>query len=42
MIYQKLIIADQSYEVSCQDINFVSMSHEIELPCRENKSIREN
>ena len=23
MIYQKLIITDQSYEVSCQDINFV-------------------
>ena len=24
MIYQKLIITDRSYEVSCQDINFVS------------------
>ena len=23
MIYQKLIITDQSYEISCQDINFV-------------------
>ena len=23
MNYQKLIITDQSYEVSCQDINFV-------------------
>ena len=23
MIYQKLIITDQSCEVSCQDINFV-------------------
>ena len=23
MIYQKLIITDQSYEVSCQGINFV-------------------
>ena len=23
MIYWKLIVTDQSYEVSCQDINFV-------------------
>ena len=23
MIYRKLIVTDQSYEVSCQDINFV-------------------
>ena len=23
MFYQKLIITDQSYEVSCQNINFV-------------------
>ena len=23
MIYQKLIITDESYEISCRDINFV-------------------
>ena len=46
MIYQKLIMTDQSYEVSCQDINFVPCPMRFSCPAqgwyRENKSIREN
>ena len=46
MIYWKLIVTDQSYEVSCQDINFVPCPMRFSCPtqgsCRENKSITEN
>ena len=42
MVYQKLIITDQSYEVSCQDINFDPCPMRFSCPCIENKSIREN
>ena len=41
MIYQKLIITDQSYEVSCQDVNFVPCPMRFSCPA-ENKFIREN
>ena len=36
MIYQKLIITDQSYEVSCQDINFVPYSMRFSCPAEKN------
>ena len=46
MIYWKLIVTDQSYEVSCQDINFVPcpmrFSCHAQGRYRKNKSIREN
>ena len=46
MIYWNLIVTDQSYEVSCQDINFVPCPMRFSWPAqglyRENKSIRGN
>ena len=46
MIYQKLIVTDQSYEVPFQDINFVPCPTRFSCPAqgwyKENKSIREN
>ena len=46
MIYLKLIVTDKSYEVSCQDINFVPSPMRLSCPAqgryRENKTIREN
>ena len=46
MIYRKLIVTDQSYEVSCQDINFVPCPMRFSCPAqgryRKNNSIREN
>ena len=46
MSYRKLIVADQSYEVFCQDINFVPCPISFSCPAkgryRKNKSIREN
>ena len=46
MIYWKLIVTDQSYEVSCTDINFVPRPMRFSCPTqgwhRENKYIREN
>ena len=46
MIYRKLIITDQSYEVSCRAINFVPRPMRFSCPAqdryRETKSIREN
>ena len=46
MNYRKLIVTDQSYEVSCQDIYFVPCPMRLSCPAqgryRENKSIREN
>ena len=35
MIYQKLIITDQSYEVSCQDINFVPCPMRFSCPAEK-------
>ena len=35
MIYQKLIITDQSYEVSCQDINFVPYPMRFSCPAEK-------
>ena len=35
MISQKLIITDQSYEVSCQDINFVPCSMRFSCPAEK-------
>ena len=35
MIYQKLIITDQSYEVSCQGINFVSCPMRFSCPAEK-------
>ena len=46
MIYWKLIVTDQSYEVSWQDINLVPCPMRFSCPTqgwyRRNKSIREN
>ena len=42
MIYQKILITDQSYEVSCQDIILFHAPCNLAAPCRENESIREN
>ena len=46
MIYRRLIVTDQSYEESCQDINFVLCHMRFSRPARDwyrkNKSIREN
>ena len=46
MIYRKLIVPGQSYEVSCQDINFVPCLMRFHCSLRvdteKNKSIREN
>ena len=35
MIYQKLIITDQSSEVSCQDINFVLCPMRLSCPAEK-------
>ena len=35
MIYQKLIITDQSYEVSCQDISFVPCPMRFSCPAEK-------
>ena len=37
MIYQKLIITDQSYEVSCQDTNFVPCPMRFSCPAEKIK-----
>ena len=46
MIYWKLTVTDQSYEVFCTDINFVPRPMRFSCPTqglyRENKYIREN
>ena len=46
MIYRKLIVIDQNYEVSCPDINFVPCPMRLNCSAqglyRANKSIREN
>ena len=35
MIYQKLTITDQSYKVSCQDINFVPCPMRFSCPAEK-------
>ena len=40
MFYRKLIVTDQSYEVSCQDIDFVPCP--MKFSCPAQASIREN
>ena len=46
LIYRKLIVIDQSYEVSCHDKNFVPCPLRFSCPAqgryRENKYVREN
>ena len=46
MIYWKFVVADQSYEVSCHDKNFVLCPIRFSCPAqgcyRENKSVRGN
>ena len=34
MIYRKLIVTDQSYEVSCQDANFVPCPMRFSFPAQ--------
>ena len=46
MIYRKLIVTYQNYEVSCQDLNFVPCPMRLAVLLRvdteKNRSIREN
>ena len=44
MIYQRLIVTDQSYEVSCHDKKIVLCPRRFSCPAqrRENKTLREN
>ena len=42
MINQKLIITDQSYEVSCQDMNFVPCPMRLSCPAEKINLLREN
>ena len=45
MIYRRLIVTVQSYEVSCHDKNFVLCPMRFSCPAqgdRENKSLRDN